>query len=68
MYREIVAYQEKAGAEPVPWESRKTIDLVASIAAEVGNTDWADKIAKDPRAALEWWKRFHSKIKSLLSH
>ena len=67
MYREIVAYQEKAGAEPVPWESRKTVDLVASIAAEVGNTEWADRIARDPGAAMEWWKRFHSKIKSLLS-
>ena len=67
MYAEIEGYQESAGAEPVPWESRKTVDLVASIAAEVGSTEWAKRIASSPDAAREWWTRFYSHLKRLIA-
>ncbi|GAB6148676.1 aldehyde ferredoxin oxidoreductase N-terminal domain-containing protein [Stetteria hydrogenophila] len=67
MYREIAEYRRRAGAEPVPWESRKTMDLVATIAAEVGSHEWAERIARDPQAALEWWRRFRAKLDSLLA-
>ncbi len=62
-YALIARYQELAGAEPRPWESRKTIDIVASMASEVGVEEWTLKFAKNLKeAAHEWWNRFKSKI------
>jgi glyceraldehyde-3-phosphate dehydrogenase (ferredoxin) len=63
----IEAYLEKAGAQPQPWESRKTIDMVASIAAETGVAEWATRLATDPDAAREWWTRFNRKKLQLLA-
>jgi glyceraldehyde-3-phosphate dehydrogenase (ferredoxin) len=63
VYRMIVEYQEKAGAEPAPWESRKTVDMVAAIAAEVGAEEWATKLTRSPdEAGREWWTRFRKKL------
>ena len=63
---EIAAYQEKAGAEPQPWEPRKTVDMAASIAAETGAHEWAARLATDPAAAREWWMRFRRHAQALL--
>ncbi|HIQ23971.1 MAG TPA: aldehyde ferredoxin oxidoreductase [Pyrodictium delaneyi] len=64
--RAIAQYQLQAGAEPRPWESRKTIDMVAGIAVELGDRDWGPRMASDPLAAREWWERFRKKLWSLL--
>ena len=66
MYALVAEYQRKAGAEPVPWESRKAFDLIATIAGEMGATEWARRIAEDPQAALEWWRRFKAELDKLL--
>ncbi len=62
----IYEYQVRAGAEPRPWESRKTIDMVAGIAAEMGAHEWAVRLASEPGAAREWWERFHRRVLELL--
>jgi glyceraldehyde-3-phosphate dehydrogenase (ferredoxin) len=64
--RKILEYQEKAGAEPRPWESKKTFDMVAGIAAETGFEEWAMRIASYGEEGLEWWRRFYSKVRSML--
>ncbi len=67
MYKLIIEYQEKAGAEPRPWESRKTIDVVATIAAETGNEEWARRFAENyTEAAREWWEKFKETLHKLL--
>lgn len=66
MLRTILDYQEKAGAEPRPWESRKTFDMVAGIAAETGFVDWAVKLTRYTGEGLEWWRRFYSKVRAML--
>jgi glyceraldehyde-3-phosphate dehydrogenase (ferredoxin) len=63
----IDEYQSRAGAEPRPWESRKTVDMVASIAAETGAHEWAARLATDPAAAEEWWTRFHRHSRRVLA-
>jgi glyceraldehyde-3-phosphate dehydrogenase (ferredoxin) len=57
----IYEYQERAGAEPRPWESRKTIDMVAAIAEEVGDREWASRIIEGD-GAVEWWERFRRRF------
>ena len=66
LYREIALYNIRAGAEPVPWESRKTMDIVATIAAELGVPGWEARIG-DERSLLEWWHRFYGEIRTLLA-
>ncbi|MEB3844535.1 MAG: aldehyde ferredoxin oxidoreductase [Desulfurococcales archaeon] len=64
-YRNIAVYNRRAGAEPVPWESRKTMDVVATIAAEIGVKGWESRVG-DREALLDWWARFKSELDSLL--
>jgi len=66
MYRLIAEYRKRAGAPPVPWESRKTMDLVATIAAEMRVSPWAERMAESPEASLEWWRRFYNEVERLL--
>ena len=61
-YKKLIEYQEKAGAVPAFWESRKTIELVATIAAEVSRMDWSEKIITRPGVAREWWERFKKRF------
>ncbi len=67
MYRLVADYRERAGAPPVPWETRKTMDILATIAAEMGAGEWAERLARSTEAALEWWRRFHGEVKRLLA-
>ena len=62
---EIDNYQKLAGAEPRPWETRKTRDMVAGIAAETGHTEWAEKLLTH-QGAMEWWTRFRRHLEKLL--
>ncbi|AEM38531.1 Aldehyde ferredoxin oxidoreductase [Pyrolobus fumarii 1A] len=62
MYARIALYSRLAKAEPSHWETARTRDLVATIAAETGHTQWAERMVKDPRAALDWWERFKREL------
>ena len=66
MYRDIARYSRLAAAEPSPWETARARDLLATIAAEIGYTEWAERLIKNPNAALEWWHRFKSTLDALL--
>lgn len=68
VYARIMEYQDKAGARPVFWESRKIIDYLARAAEEYGHEQWALKFRADKvRAAKEWWERFYRKLEELLA-
>ncbi|MCE4624572.1 MAG: aldehyde ferredoxin oxidoreductase [Desulfurococcales archaeon] len=64
LYRRIALYNQNAGAEPVPWESRKTMDIVATIAAEIGVKGWEE--IPEREKMLAWWEEFYQEIRSLL--
>ncbi len=66
-YRKLATYQKLARAEPMPWESSKAIDLLATIAAEVGVKEWAERISKNAEEGFDWWKRFKKKVDEILS-
>ncbi|MCE4607427.1 MAG: glyceraldehyde-3-phosphate:ferredoxin oxidoreductase [Caldisphaeraceae archaeon] len=65
MYKAIAEYQLKSGAEPVFWESRKVIDIIASIAAEAGTPNWEDAMYHIEKMR-EWWSRFYKKVKDTI--
>jgi glyceraldehyde-3-phosphate dehydrogenase (ferredoxin) len=44
----IAEYRVRAGAEPRPWESRKTIDMMVSLAYELGDSELAEKLYQNP--------------------
>ncbi len=68
MYRKIVEYAKKVGAEPTYWEGSKTKDVVITIANEVGAKDWIEKFNNNPEEAVkEWWSRFFSKLNELIA-
>ncbi len=56
VYREIAIYNRKAGAEPQPWESKKAIDIVKTIAKVMKRWDWVNRFERGE--ALEWWREF----------
>ncbi len=64
-YRRIAEYNRRSGAEPVPWESRKTMDIVATIAAELGVKEWEGAVGDRDRL-LSWWRQFKEALDSLL--
>ncbi|NPA84701.1 MAG: aldehyde ferredoxin oxidoreductase [Crenarchaeota archaeon] len=64
VYREVALYNIKAGAEPVPWESRKTYDVVETMALRVMPEKWG-KAFKEGRG-YEWWRRFKERVDQLL--
>jgi hypothetical protein len=61
MYKTIADYQLKSGAEPEFWESKKVMDIVASIAAETGATGWEDSMYHKEKLK-NWWERFYNKL------
>ncbi len=67
VYKKIAEYAKKAKAEPVFWETKKSRDLVATIAVEVGVEEWTKKFSEKPEeTAREWWDRFYKKIAELV--
>ncbi len=68
LYKKILEYQDKAGAAPSFWDSRKVIDYLALGAKEFGNEKWATlfQLNKE-KAAREWWKKFYAKLEELLN-
>ncbi len=67
LYKKILEYQDRAGAAPSFWDSRKVIDYLAFGAKEFGNEKWTTlfQLNKE-KAAREWWRRFNEKISDLL--
>ena len=67
-YREIMRYQELAGAYPVFWDNNKIIDFMALAAKEYANEEWMKKFEEDKyKAAREWWNRFYEKLNELIT-
>jgi len=66
LYARIAAYQVRAGAEPVPWESLKTMDVAATLAGELGIQGWQDAVG-DREKMHEWWERFYAEIQRLIA-
>ncbi|UXD21601.1 aldehyde:ferredoxin oxidoreductase [Ignicoccus pacificus DSM 13166] len=63
IYKEIAIYNKKAGAEPVPWETKKTYDLVATMAENMGS-EWAEKFRRGE--GIAWWKEFKQRVDELI--
>ena len=54
IYKEIALYSREAKAEPVPWEGRKTKDIVATMAKRL-LPEWYGR-------EYEWWRIFKETI------
>jgi len=58
-------YNEKAGATPVFWESKRVLDIIRKLAEEIGTPEWKEKMKED-KGIKEYFDRFFSEYKSLL--
>jgi glyceraldehyde-3-phosphate dehydrogenase (ferredoxin) len=65
-YRKIAEYQVKSGAAPEPWESKKVMDIIASLAAETGVHAWEDAMYNEQKM-MDWWKRFYDRLNKELN-
>ena len=65
-YKTIATYQRLSKSTPVPWESKRVIDAIASLAAEGGAPGWEDSMYHREKV-IEWWNRFYRKIEDELS-
>ena len=63
LYREFAYYAKLAGAEPMPWESKRARDLVSTLAKELGAKDWQFTDFDD---YYEWWTRFKEQLDRLV--
>lgn len=63
LYREIAYYARLAGAEPMPWESQRARDVVATMARELGAKDWRFEDYDD---YYEWWARYKEALDRLV--
>lgn len=63
LYRDIAYYAELAGAEPMPWESKRARDLVSTLASELGAKDWKFEDYDD---YYEWWVRYKTHLDKLV--
>ena len=66
MYSLIAEYQKRSGAEPTLWESKKVMDMIATIATESGAKGWEDAMYHREKI-VEWWNRFYRKLEEELS-
>ncbi|ABU81479.1 glyceraldehyde-3-phosphate ferredoxin oxidoreductase [Ignicoccus hospitalis KIN4/I] len=64
VYRSVAVYNVEAGAEPVPWESKKTYDVVRTMAKRVMPEKWGRLF--DEGKGIEWWARFKARVEELL--
>ncbi|MCU7788661.1 aldehyde ferredoxin oxidoreductase [Pyrobaculum sp. 3827-6] len=63
LYRDIAYYAKLAGAEPMPWESKRARDLVATLARELGAKEWEFEDYDD---YYEWWVRYKEALDKLI--
>ncbi|BEP18137.1 aldehyde ferredoxin oxidoreductase N-terminal domain-containing protein [Pyrofollis japonicus] len=59
----IARYRVLAGAVPRPWDSKKSIDMIVSLAAELGDKELAEQLY---RAHREYWEKLYKHIWSWL--
>lgn len=64
IYRGFAQYAKLAGAEPMPWESKRARDLVSTLARELGSKEWQFQDYDD---YYEWWIRFKDALDKLIS-
>ncbi|MFN3804446.1 MAG: aldehyde ferredoxin oxidoreductase N-terminal domain-containing protein [Pyrobaculum sp.] len=62
LYRELAYYSKLAGAEPMPWESKRARELVSTLAMEVG----AGVKFENYDDYYEWWIRFKEELDRLV--
>ena len=63
VYRKFAEYSIKAGADPRPWESRRAMDVVSTMARELGAKDWR---FDSYDAYMEWWRRYKEALDKLI--
>jgi glyceraldehyde-3-phosphate dehydrogenase (ferredoxin) len=63
LYSDIAYYAKLAGAEPMPWESKRARDLVSTLAAELGAKEWKFEDYDD---YYEWWIRYKTHLDKLV--
>ncbi|MGC8597050.1 MAG: aldehyde ferredoxin oxidoreductase N-terminal domain-containing protein [Thermocladium sp.] len=61
LYREFAEYSRRAGASPMYWESKRTSDMVMSMAKELGAKDWVE------RTPREWYDKFKEAFDALVN-
>ncbi|PMP87956.1 MAG: glyceraldehyde-3-phosphate:ferredoxin oxidoreductase [Caldisphaera sp.] len=66
MYKMIADYQLKSNAEPIYWESKKVMDIIASIAAETNAIGYEDSMYHREKLKV-WWDRFFNKVNDIIS-
>jgi len=63
LYRRFAEYSIRAGADPRPWESRRAMDVVSTMARELGAKDWRFDAYE---TYLEWWRRYKDALDKIL--
>ncbi|MEZ0248193.1 MAG: aldehyde ferredoxin oxidoreductase N-terminal domain-containing protein [Thermoproteus sp.] len=63
VYKKFAEYSIKAGADPRPWESKRAMDVVSTMARELGAKDWK---FDSYEAYMEWWRRYKDALDKLL--
>ncbi len=67
MYKKLMIYQEKAGATPVPWESKRVLQILRAAACEFEGKDWCKELSESlEEKAKEWWEKFVNYVKELV--
>ncbi len=59
----IARYRALSNSLPGPWESKKSIDLLVSLAAELGDHELAEKLHREHRS---YWEKLYKHIWSWL--
>ncbi|MEL9990493.1 MAG: aldehyde ferredoxin oxidoreductase N-terminal domain-containing protein [Thermoproteus sp.] len=63
VYKKFAEYSIKAGADPRPWESKRAMDVVSTMARELGAKDWKFDTYE---AYMEWWRRYKDALDKLI--
>lgn len=63
LYKRFAEYSIKAGADPRPWESRRAMDVVSTMARELGAKDWKFDRYEE---YIEWWRRYKNSLDKYL--
>lgn len=63
VYRGFAEYAIRAGTDPRPWESKRAMDVVSTMARELGAKDWRFESYDD---YMEWWRRYKDSLDKLL--
>ncbi|MBR9681695.1 MAG: glyceraldehyde-3-phosphate:ferredoxin oxidoreductase [Candidatus Altiarchaeota archaeon] len=63
MIKDIMKYNQRAGAAPTFWDTQRTKDIIKLGARDFGAEEWANKFEQGGDAALmEYWHRFEEAL------